>query len=164
MSENTSLSSTDKMKAVRSVNLSEPTRPTMPIVSAGPAKSAMPIVSADPAIQLSSQPNLKRLTEEERALRMRCGQLGVSVLYQGHTTVHSLGFTSAIAGEGKTFLAKMTAEVMAMDNEIPVTLLECNWEHPTLKADYDLPLALACLSGYWENVHWRPFASPWDPI
>ncbi len=150
MSENTNLSSTDKMKAVKAVELSEPTRPTIPIVSAKPAKPvvsaepaksakpAMSVVSAEPAIHVPAQTQTRRLTEEERALRTRCGQLGVSVFFQEQTSVHSLGFTSAIPGEGKTFLARLTAEVMAEDNEIPVTLLECNWEHPTLSSAYDL--------------------------
>jgi Mrp family chromosome partitioning ATPase len=73
-----------------------------------------------------------------QGLRTRCRQLGQSVFFQGHAPVGSLGFTSAIPGEGKTFLARLTAEVIAEDNDVPVTLLECNWENPTLASTYNL--------------------------
>jgi Mrp family chromosome partitioning ATPase len=73
-----------------------------------------------------------------QALRTRCRQLGVSLFFHEQISIRSLGFTSAISGEGKTFLAKLTAEVMAEGNDVPVTLLECNWENPTLSAAYNL--------------------------
>lgn len=79
--------------------------------------------------------------EEEKVLRTRCRQLGVSLFLPQQTAVRSLGFTSAIAGEGKTFLARLTAEVAAEDNGFPVTLLECNWENPMLSSAYNLASA-----------------------
>lgn len=114
-----------------------------------PSKKALtPSIVSSPSIQsynshaTSFAQPLKRHTstsEEAQVLRTRCRQLGVSVFFQGQTMVRSLGITSAISGEGKTFLARLMADVMAEDNEIPVTLLECNWEHPTLRATYNLP-------------------------
>jgi len=91
-----------------------------------------------PTMYMTSLPSSKKPGELERALRTRCRQLGVSLFLQDDTSVTSLGFTSAIAGEGKTFLARLTAEVMAEDNGLPVTLLECNWENPTLGSVYNL--------------------------
>ena len=89
-----------------------------------------------PALPSTTQP--KELVQE---LRTRCKQLGVSLFFQGETGVRSLGFTSAIGGEGKSFLARLTAEVMAENGSAPVTLLECNWENPTFSATYNLPPA-----------------------
>ena len=80
----------------------------------------------------------KRAQEEAQMLRIRCKQLCVSTFFQGHAPIHSLGFTSAIAGEGKSFLARVAAEAMAEDDSIPVTLLECNWEHPAFSTDFHL--------------------------
>jgi Mrp family chromosome partitioning ATPase len=54
--------------------------------------------------------------------------------------VRSLGFTSSIKGEGKSFLAMVTAKVLANDSSNPVTLLECNWEHPSLHESFGYPL------------------------
>jgi Mrp family chromosome partitioning ATPase len=85
-----------------------------------------------------SQPLTGQPKEEAEVLRTRCRQLGVSLFLPQHASMRSLGFTSAIAGEGKTFLARLTAEVMAEDNGFPVTLLECNWENPTLSSVYKL--------------------------
>jgi Mrp family chromosome partitioning ATPase len=90
---------------------------------------------------MPSLPSAKQPKELAEVLRTRCKQLSVSLFFQGETSVRSLGFTSAIAGEGKTFLARLTAEAMAEDSSAPVTLLECNWENPMLSAAYNLPPA-----------------------
>src|SRR5437762_4190301 len=92
----------------------------------------------DHSMYLAAIPSTKRQLDAKDVLRARCRQLGVSVFFQENTSVRSLGFTSAIPGEGKTFLAKLTAEVMAEENDVPVTLIECNWEHPTLSEAYNL--------------------------
>src|SRR5437879_3119063 len=44
-------------------------------------------------------------TAEARRLQMQCRQLCASVFLDERTTVRSLGFTSAIDGEGKSFMA-----------------------------------------------------------
>jgi Mrp family chromosome partitioning ATPase len=80
----------------------------------------------------------EKVAEEASALRIRCKQICVSTFLRGHSPVRSLGFTSAIHGEGKSFLARLAAEVMAEDDSTPVTLLECNWEHPSLDTAFHL--------------------------
>src|SRR5690242_16054953 len=47
------------------------------------------------------------------ALRERCRQLYAATFFREQHPVRSLGFTSAIRGEGKTYLARMTATVLA---------------------------------------------------
>lgn len=92
----------------------------------------------EPSIYFPSLPSTSRPAEMGQVLRTRCKQLGLSLFFKDSTSVRSLGFTSAIAGEGKTFLARLTAEVLAEENTFPVTLLECNWENPTLSFAYNL--------------------------
>ena len=72
-------------------------------------------------------------------LQEQCQQLCLSVFFREHAPVRSLGFTSSIPGEGKSFLARVTAEVLANDGSIPVILLECNWEHPNLAEYFGFP-------------------------
>ncbi len=81
----------------------------------------------------------KRAQEEAHLLRIRCKQLCVTTFFQGHASIRSLGFTSSISGEGKSFLARLAAEVMAEDDSIPVTLLECNWENADFSSVFHLP-------------------------
>jgi Mrp family chromosome partitioning ATPase len=102
----------------------------------GPVSSS--IDTPESASYVPSQPPTGQPKKEAEVLRTRCRQLGVSLFFQLHASIRSLGFTSAIAGEGKTFLARLTAEVMAEDNGCPVTLLECNWENPALNSVYKL--------------------------
>jgi len=68
-----------------------------------------------------------------------CRQLCLPLFYQERVQVRSLGFTSALAGEGKTFLATVAAHVLANDIGYPITLVECNWEHPSLNKQFGLP-------------------------
>ena len=74
-----------------------------------------------------------------RMLQERCRQLCLSHFFREHAPVRSLGFTSSIEGEGKSFLALVTAQVLAHDSSEPVTLVECNWEHPSLYKYFDIP-------------------------
>lgn len=74
-----------------------------------------------------------------QALRERCRQLCAATFFREHSTIRSLGFTSATAGEGKTLLALATATVLASDSGQPVTLLECTWERPRLQELFNLP-------------------------
>ena len=69
----------------------------------------------------------------------RCRNLCISLFYRENAPVRSLGFTSSIQGEGKSFFASITAQVLAHDSIEPVTLIECNWEHPTLHEYFDIP-------------------------
>jgi protein-tyrosine kinase len=70
-------------------------------------------------------------------LQQQCLKLALSVFSRNQ--VRSFGFTSSVAGEGKTFLARATAIALAQKANRPVVLLDCNWEHPSLHEMYDLP-------------------------
>jgi Mrp family chromosome partitioning ATPase len=81
----------------------------------------------------------KRDAANARILQEHCRQLCLSLFFGKHAQVRSLGFTSSIEGEGKSFLALVTAQVLAHDSSAPVTLLECNLEHPSLHEYFDIP-------------------------
>ncbi len=68
----------------------------------------------------------------------RCKQLGLTLFMDDRVTIHSLGITSAIEGEGKTFLSLMMAKALAEEGFAPITLLECNWEHPCLHEYFNI--------------------------
>lgn len=136
MLENIDRSSTETMKAVKSetnapsgnsYNYSySPVNTKLPVAAAVDKNtSAQKSGKAAPELRLS-----KSMQAEVRKLQMQCRQLCVSMFFDERVAVRSVGFTSAIAGEGKSYLARMAAIVMATDLNIPVTLLECNWEHP----------------------------------
>jgi Mrp family chromosome partitioning ATPase len=72
-------------------------------------------------------------------LEESCRQLCLSLFFREHAPVRSLGFTSSIDGEGKSFLALVTAQMLAHDSSEPITLIECNWEHPTLHERFGIP-------------------------
>jgi Mrp family chromosome partitioning ATPase len=81
----------------------------------------------------------KRDEANARMLQEGCRQLCLSLFYREHAPVRSLGFTSSIDGEGKSFLASVTAQVLAHDSSKPVTLVECDWEHPTQHEYFGIP-------------------------
>lgn len=96
-------------------------------------------LSARPAKAPAQRHLSKRALAEQRReianlhmLKERCRQLCLSLFFRRDTTVSSIGFTSSIPGEGKSYLASMTALALAQDIHVPVTLVECNWEHPSL--------------------------------
>ncbi len=74
-----------------------------------------------------------------RMLQEQCRQLCLSLFSREHNPIRSLGFTSSIGGEGKSFLALVAARSLARDSNDPVTLVECNWEHPTLHENFGIP-------------------------
>lgn len=77
---------------------------------------------------------------QAQALRDRCRQVCLSLFYQNASSVRSLGITSAIEGEGKSFLANLTASSLAADSSDPITLIECNWERPVLHKQFGCAL------------------------
>ncbi len=87
---------------------------------------------------------------EAQMVQGQCRQLYLSIFFRKHAPVRSLGFTSSIPGEGKSFLAMVMAEVLANDSSSPVTLVECNWEHPNL-AEYFGFLAAPGLAEWLRN-------------
>src|SRR5258708_21527648 len=70
-----------------------------------------------------------------RGLQERCRQLCLTLFFDEHAPIHGLGFTSPLAGEGKTFLSAVTAGGLANDSPYPVGRVEVNWDHPTLHDD-----------------------------
>jgi Mrp family chromosome partitioning ATPase len=74
----------------------------------------------------------KRDTANAAMVQEQCRHLCISLFLRERSPVRSLGFTSSLRGEGKSFLAMITARMLAKDNNAPVTLLECDWAHPCL--------------------------------
>jgi Mrp family chromosome partitioning ATPase len=74
-----------------------------------------------------------------RILENQCRQLAISVFFHQTAPVRSIGFTSSIDGEGKSFLSAVTAKALAEVSSTPVALVECNWHHATQHEYYDLP-------------------------
>ena len=99
-----------------------------------------------PAVQKKASANkvitTKKTKKDTAAMHMiqeRCRQLCFSLFFRDHAPVRSVGFTSSIEGEGKSFLSLVTAQVLAQDTSEPVTLIECNWEHPSLHKFLGIP-------------------------
>lgn len=92
-----------------------------------------------------AQVPLKRLSQRDEAnlyaVREQARRLSLSLFFREQSPVRSLGFTSAVGGEGKSFMALMTASVLAHDSTEPVILVEANWEHPTMHEQLGLPAA-----------------------
>jgi Mrp family chromosome partitioning ATPase len=110
-------------------------------VSSAPLPVAPPDKLKDPGKQAKSGRSPKKGkgdVEGVQLVREQCRQLCLSLFLREHAPIRSLGFTSSIAGEGKSFLAMTTATVLAEDSSKPVRLIECNWEHPSLHKHFGL--------------------------
>ena len=153
---------TQKVKAVKQnpTELKAIDAPTRPLLSAQPAApnretglitprevpgKPVPRPVSTPGIDLGKGKQAAPLTKRDAALlyvfQERCRQLSLSLFFQESASVRSLGFTSAISGEGKSFLSMVMASVLAGDSGCPVTLLECNWENPSMHEYYGFPAA-----------------------
>lgn len=97
-----------------------------------PAQTPQPEITA-------AHPISKQDKENGAALQERCRQLCLSFFFRNNSPLRSLGLTSSINGEGKSFLATVMANVLASDSSDPVILLECNWEHPSLFESFGIP-------------------------
>src|SRR5205807_5586521 len=111
-----------------------------------PQEAKMPLIPSEPKVVharrvIPPQSKLinKRDAAEAQMLQEQCRQLCLSVFFREHAPVRSLGFTSSIGGEGKSFLAMLTSRVLAIDSSDPVTLVECNWSHPSLHESFGCP-------------------------
>ena len=97
-------------------------------------------VAEQPARSLSKPaPASQADTANATALRDRCRQLCVSLFFREQAPIRCIGFTSAVAGEGKTFVARLTAGIAARDSGGPTILLECNWDHPSFHELFGIP-------------------------
>ena len=74
----------------------------------------------------------KRDVTNVHVLTEQCRQICLSAFFSEQAPVRSLGFTSSLGGEGKSFLSIITAQALAEDSDRPVILVECNWDHPSL--------------------------------
>ena len=113
-----------------------------------PASETPPFLPVSPAIQAKRAP-IRRLPTPDftrkdvfnaHAIQEEVRQLCLAVFSNIHNPVRSLGFTSSVEGEGKSFLALVAAQVLARDSANPVTLLDCNWEHPSMHEHFGIPL------------------------
>jgi Mrp family chromosome partitioning ATPase len=91
----------------------------------------------------STSKKTRALTERESSslARLQAELLHVSLplFFAENTPVHSLGITSAVAGEGKTLAALLVGHALATNSRRPVVLVECDWDRPTLSRDLNLP-------------------------
>ena len=71
-------------------------------------------------------------------LQTQCLKTSLAILSRPTRHARSLGFTSAVAGEGKSYLAALTATALADRTHRPVTLVDCNWDNPSLHARFDV--------------------------
>jgi Mrp family chromosome partitioning ATPase len=110
--------------------------PTREEIEKRPAKQTPPLAKAT-RVQQPVAPKADLVNAQ--AVRERCRQICSTIFFREHSPAHSLGFTSAVGGEGKTLLALVTASVLSQDSSKPVTLLECNWERPSLHRHFGLP-------------------------
>src|SRR5438045_1238778 len=67
-----------------------------------------------------TRPISKRDAARIAALQERCRQLCLSLFFRSQPPVHSLGLTSSVSGEGKSFLATVMASTLARDSSDPV--------------------------------------------
>lgn len=88
---------------------------------------------ARPSLPLHKPPKGNgRQQEVVREVREQLRQLCLTLFLSDETPIRSLGVTSALQGEGKSLLATTMAAILADDVSMPVTLLECNWDHPQM--------------------------------
>jgi Mrp family chromosome partitioning ATPase len=81
----------------------------------------------------------RRDAQKFELLREQLCQLVLTLYFREPAKVHSLGLTSAVPGEGKTFLSLLTARVLADERFGPITLVDLNWDHASLDAHFGLP-------------------------
>lgn len=92
-----------------------------------------------PQREESPTPEAPRPDPRSARLQQQCLKLARSLFSGATGQARSLGFTSAVAGEGKTFVARETATALSTQARQPVVLVDCNWEHPSLHEVYELP-------------------------
>ncbi|MEO8973076.1 MAG: CpsD/CapB family tyrosine-protein kinase [Ktedonobacteraceae bacterium] len=134
-----------ELSLVEAVSPEDTSFAPFPTEAGTPLPSSLPTPSYRvnvPSVRSLKSPQIKRKPQKvnEKAkqdamlaqtIREQCRQLCVSLFFREQSPIHSLGFTSSVRGEGKSFLAILAASELAKDSSEPVTLLECNWENPT---------------------------------
>ncbi len=108
-----------------------------PETSSAPGKRGK---SGNPGKPAKHEKSLSRRDADSiRMVREQCEKLATSIFYNEQAPLRSLGFTSVVSGEGKSFLATTTAALLGTNTDDPVTIVECNWEHPSLAELFDVP-------------------------
>lgn len=74
-----------------------------------------------------------------RLIQNQCLKMSMGLFNHPQHSIGSLGFIGAIPGEGKTFLASVTATALAERSRRAVTLLDCNWENPSIHRGFGVP-------------------------
>ncbi len=96
-----------------------------------------------PAVGTVIETHLPMLSKKNRVeaqmLQERCRQFCLSLFLPAQSRIRSLGFTSSVSGEGKSFLSALSAEALSRDIDSQVVLLECNWDNPDLRKKFNLP-------------------------
>ena len=131
--EESSIDETQKLPKPQSTELQSIVVTPLPL----PKPPAVP--KKAPADKVSTTKKTKKDTSAMHMIQERCRQLCFSLFFRDHAPVRSVGFTSSIEGEGKSFLSLVTARVLAHDTGEPVILVECNWEHPSLHEYFGVP-------------------------
>lgn len=85
----------------------------------------------EPASKNTASPSPRAISAAQN-IREQCQQLALSIFFREGVAINSLGFTSSIAGEGKSFLAMTTARAFAEESSQPIILLDCNWDRSKL--------------------------------
>lgn len=96
-----------------------------------PSPAQLPNVPSD--LHFNQDPN------DSEAVREQCRRLCLSLFFREYDPVVSLGFTSAIHGEGRSLLAMTAAEALSRDSTYPVVLLECDWDNPGFHKLFGFP-------------------------
>jgi Mrp family chromosome partitioning ATPase len=97
-------------------------------------KVRFPVRYTPPIMDVSVFPD----TAASALLLDRCRQFCFATFLNDQAPIRSMGITSSIPGEGKTFFASMIASILAEDTDESVTLVECNWDNPSLHTQYHI--------------------------
>ena len=122
------------------VKIDEPITTEKPVTTEKPIKIDKLVRLKEPVTAAKVSSFSLGNSEVSKRVQEQCQQLCFSIFFNQHSApVRSLGFTSATSGEGKSYLALVTSVVLANDSNVPVTLVECNWDHPSLHEVFNVP-------------------------
>lgn len=91
------------------------------------------------ALSKKARPLSQRESGSIARLQAEFLHVSLPLFFAEQDPVHTLGITSAVAGEGKTLAAMLVSHALATSSRRPVVLVECDWQRPTLSRDLNLP-------------------------
>ena len=144
LAEETGEQAVSPVEALLPDDMSFPTFPAEIETPLPPSLPATPYPVGVPAVKVSQKKGKLQKAHEKakqdaalaQKIREQSRQLCVSLFFREQSPIQSLGFTSSLRGEGKSFLAMLAASELAKDSSEPVTLLECNWENPIFHSHF----------------------------